>query len=166
VLTFVSLYFVQNVFEQRVIADSKYQVSPAVIDAAAAEGVVTGPLQALIDRTYSSANQLRGVCDELGDYTPADVNIVLRLARIDTLVVDSVKAGWILAPASVPEEHLRAIKRMHGTVFLHRCDLEARLRSTTVRSDSTVVRLLDGLTREQLEALVGAFRKAPALHTQ
>jgi PiT family inorganic phosphate transporter len=157
-LTFVSLFFVQNVFEQRVIADSRYQVSNAVLTAAAAEGVPVEPIRDLIGATYGSAMQLRGVCEGRGDYSRADENIILGLARIDSLLIDSVKVGEILAASPPPVGILRALLDLHGEVFLHPCDLEEKLRSTVLRTDSTTFRLIDGLTRAQLDSLIVALR--------
>ena len=161
-LSFVLLFFVQNVFERQVIGDSKFHVSPAVVEAAEARGIAAEPMRSLIGRSYTSANQLRSMCEGLGDYSRTDVDIVLRLARIDSLAVDSVKAAQILGPENLPAAQWRGIAAMHGRVFLHRCDFEYALSSTRVRVDSIDVPLLKGINRDQHDALSGAFRLRPA----
>jgi PiT family inorganic phosphate transporter len=162
VLTYVLLFFVQNVFEQRVVADTQYHVSAAVVEAAAAEGVSAGPLTSLIGRDYSSANQLRNTMQGLKRYPRADMNVVLRLAKIDSLVVDSARVSAVLGGTAVPGEYTRAIKRLHGRAFPHRCDFEHELLSRTVRIDTADFHVLDALTPEQRDALVEALRTRPA----
>jgi PiT family inorganic phosphate transporter len=163
VMTYVLLFFVQNVFEQRVIADSKYHLSAAVLEAAGAEGVAVEPVKQLTGRNFSSAIQLRADLEALGRYTRADINVFLRLAKIDSLIVDSAKVTMVLEGASVPQSHMFALKKLDGRVFLHRCDLERALGSAVVRSDSLERRVLDVLTPLQRDALVDAFRVRPLL---
>jgi PiT family inorganic phosphate transporter len=163
-LTYVSLFFVQNVFEQRVVADSQYHLSAAVVEAAAAEGVAAEPMAPIIGTDYSSANQLRNTLQGLHRYPRADMNVVLRLSKIDSLVVDSAKAALVLA--GMGESSLRAVRSMHGTVFLHQCDFEHALLAARVRSDSADVHLLDLLTQQQRDALVAVFRTRSPMQLQ
>jgi PiT family inorganic phosphate transporter len=158
VMTFGLLYFVQNVFEQRVIADSQYNVTPAVLTAVSAEGVTVDQVKPLVGKNFSSATHLRNALEGLDRYTKADVNVFLRLAKIDSLVVDSVRIAPAVAGAPLRPEQLRAFRRIHGKILLHRCDLEYLLSTTIVRTDSTASPLLDGLSADQRTALAEAFR--------
>lgn len=154
VLTFVSLFFVQNVFEQRVVADSAYQVSPSVLAAAEEEGVSSAPLQALLEKRFASSNAFRRAVAAQHRYNTADLTTLMRLARIDSFVIDSTKiAGLPLAP-----EQVRGLYALHGRVFLHRGDLERTLATQAVQSDTLTRSLVEGLTPMQLEALLAALR--------
>jgi inorganic phosphate transporter, PiT family len=156
VLTFVLLFFVQNVFEQRVIADSEYHLSRAVVDAAAAEGVAAEPLQPLVGRSFSSANELKGALERRHRYPLADMIVLLRLARIDSMTVDTAKV-----PADslgLGPEQMRGLRALHRKVYLHAADLDQALASHIVVRDSASGRLAEGLTPTQREALKKTFR--------
>jgi len=156
VLTFVLLYFVQNVFEQRVIADSQYHVSRSVLDAAAAEGVAANPLEPLVGRDFGSANELKSVMQQRYRYPLADLNVVLGLSRIDSMVVDTsrVRADSLgLAPYQ-----MAVLRSLHGKTFLHGADLDHAIATGIAASETPDGRPPEGLTLQQREALQMALR--------
>jgi inorganic phosphate transporter, PiT family len=161
-LTFVLLFFVQNVFEQKVIAGSQYHISAGVVEAAEENGVDGDLLRPLEGKNFSSSTQLRNVCEGLGKYTRADINTILRLSRIDTLVVDSVKAAGSQVLGTLPEGYRSALKSMQGKAFFNLFDLEHELSSLMAVSETSTVSGPTRLTPEQCEALGEAFRVRPA----
>lgn len=158
VLTFISLFFVQNVFEQRVVAESAYQISASVLAAAEQEGVHVAPLQALVGKSFASTKELRQAVSAVRRYNNADMTVLLQHARLDSFVVDSAKIELATRELPLAPEQVRGLKDLHGSVFLHRHDLEQVLRSRTVQVDTLTRGLIDGLDRQQLQRLLQPLR--------
>lgn len=157
VLTFISLFFVQNVFEQRVVADSSYHISEPVLAAAEHEGVHIAPLHTLVGKSFVSTDELRQAVGEVQYYNNAALTVLVRLARIDSFVVDSAKVALATRGLPLAPEQVRGLKDLHGSVFLHRHDLERVLASRAVQVDTLTRGLTDGLDRQQLQQLMQAL---------
>ncbi len=157
-MAFVMLFFVQNVFEQPVIADSQYNVTASVLKAVATEGVNIDEVKPLVGKNFSSATQLRNTLEGLDRFSKAEVSVFLRLAKIDSLVVDSVGTASVAGDQALAPAQVRALKRMHGKVFLHPCDMEFAFSAAVIRTDSSSSTLWESLSPEQRIALTDAFR--------
>lgn len=124
VLSFVLLYFVQNVFEQKVIEPTPYRITASVMERLREEGVRTAPLTALVNREYANAKSFKREVVERGDYSNADLYRIFNYAAVDSFRIDSSKAAK-LDTARFGADAVEALRRGHGRTFSHRIDFDA-----------------------------------------
>ena len=124
VLTYVSLFFVQNVFEQKVISAVPYEISRSVVERLADEAVPVDNIRTLVGRRFTNTKVLRNELLRRQSYTDAQVFTILQYAVIDSFRIDSVV---ILSPSMkglLSGDQIGALKQNHGRMFHHRIDVE------------------------------------------
>ena len=117
--SFVGLFFMQNVFNQEVYRPVPYLLSQPVLERLERDGVATGALAGLKDKTFESAVQFGAALDRQPDLAAARREAVLRYAEIKELAVDperlaTLDSDW-LSPAQVG-----ALRRLEGRRFRHK----------------------------------------------
>lgn len=134
-ICFVALFFLQNVFNQRVFQDHAYVLSVPVMDKLAAEGVATNSLSALKDRRFESWAVLQEALRALDTPQPASEKTTRAFAMIEPLTVTRSKLNRLLDSSFSPDQRA-ALRAMMGEHFLHRWRFEAALveRSAVWRS--------------------------------
>lgn len=125
-LCFVSLFFLQNVFQQPVYRDYTYRLSPAVLARLQRQGVASGDLTALEGRRVEGVKAFRNLLARSADLGRPAEREVLSAARIDVieLAPDKIKAfdtEW-LSP-----KQLHALRALSGRRFDHRWALAEAL---------------------------------------
>ncbi len=117
--SFVGLFFMQNVFNQEVYRPVPYLLSQTVLERLERDGVATGALAGLKDKTFESAVQFGAALDRQPDLAGARREAVLRYAEIKELAVDPARVATLdsdwLSPAQIG-----AVRRLEGRRFRHK----------------------------------------------
>ena len=117
--SFVGLFFMQNVFNQEVYRPVPYLLSQTVLERLERDGVATGALAGLEDKTFESAVQFGAALDRQPDLAGARREAVLRYAEIKELAVDPARVATLdsdwLSPAQIG-----AVRRLEGRRFRHK----------------------------------------------
>ncbi|MEE9209470.1 MAG: inorganic phosphate transporter, partial [Kiloniellales bacterium] len=119
VVCFVGLFFMQNVFNQEVYRAVPYELSQPVLERLERDGVATGALAGLEDKTFESAVQFGAALDQQADLAEGQRDAVLRYAEIKELAVDPARVATLdtdwLSPAQ-----FGAVRRLEGRRFRHK----------------------------------------------
>ncbi len=122
-ITFISLFFVQNVFEQKVINAAEYEISENVLLRINKSGVNTNNLEDLINIKFEDAKHFRDELLQREQLTNKDLYIIYNFAKVDSFRIDSViiNKRYNEKYFSFPQSEL--LKKYHGREFTHKEDL-------------------------------------------
>jgi PiT family inorganic phosphate transporter len=142
ILAFVLLFFVQNVFEQKVIDPTPYEISRSVIGKLQEDGVNTEPITELMDKRFTNAKIFKNEIRQRHDYSNNHLFLIFHHAVIDSFRIDSVTAGG-LDTLLFTAEQISFIKSHHGKIFRHKIDFDKVLFANTSEWEPTGNKLLD-----------------------
>lgn len=127
ILSFILLFFVQNVFEQKVVHLTRYAVTPEVLDEIGRRGIDTTLLAPLGGGTYDGSSAFRQAVEARGTWSEQQLVAVFAAARLDSIVVDSTLALRGLDTTLLTAAQRRGLSGLHGEVFPHRWQFERAL---------------------------------------
>lgn len=123
-ITFISLFFIQNVFEQKIIHPVPYQISESVIAKLNSEGIQTDKISDLVSKRFLNKKVFRNELLQRYNYNNDQVFAIFNYALIDSFVVDSNLINSKLNSTLFSEVQLNNLKYLHGTSFSHKIDFE------------------------------------------
>ncbi|HPN38090.1 MAG TPA: inorganic phosphate transporter [Melioribacteraceae bacterium] len=132
VITFISLFFVQNVFEQKVIIKSEYAITDSVIKYAQNEGINIEGWDKLIGVRYEGVKEIKSELLKLSEYSEKELAIILNYAEVDSFLIDSKKLKYNLY---LKNETINELKKMNGLKFDNKIDLLEKLKEKKLLSD-------------------------------
>lgn len=162
-MSFVLLFFVQNVFSQNVFSPVYYETSPAVIKKIEQSGrQYDDRIERLVNKEIESAAAFRRVVQQQIS-SPDLVEDILALSRIHNMQVDIE----VLAPHFdyqwLTEEQVRAAFKLHGRRFSYTWQLDDALAALSEEwrplPSATENKLHNRELATKLEFLHGAFAK-------
>jgi len=125
-VSFVLLFFVQNVFAQTVFSPVGHAISYEVVVELKTQGLYQEELDPLVGGRFDSAVALRDELRRLG-VAPAARERIVGLAELSALQVDIDKLWPDLEDSWFSEEEARAVFRLHGRGFKHAWQLREAL---------------------------------------
>jgi PiT family inorganic phosphate transporter len=126
ILSFALLFFVQNVFSQKVFSPVLYEVSPAVAAKLEDEGLFEKPLADLAGRHFESGVAFRDAVEPCLT-SEASLATILELSRVQPLRVDLARIDTLLRQGWLTEEQGAALGRLQGRRFRHTWQLDDAL---------------------------------------
>ncbi len=123
---FVGLYFLQNVFDQKVYDRIPYALTLTVLDKLHAEGVAPARLAGLAGKHFQSAAALDDAMDSEPALREGDRARVLEFAEVHRLHIDPDRFGQ-LAEGPLSPAQAAAVRRLAGRRFEHLWQLAERL---------------------------------------
>jgi len=126
VVCFVSLFFLQNVFNQEVYRDASYVVDPVVIEKLAENGQPSQVLKPLSGREYTSVSEFRRTIADHTNLTSTEETELLNAAEIVNIVVDDSTLAKIKSGV-VTNIQLAALKNLSGQTYRHKWQLNNAL---------------------------------------
>lgn len=141
-LSFVSLFFMQNVFEQQVVRPEKFEITPTVIQKLREEGLPADHLAPLQGKVFRNPVVFRSAIKQQESVSESQLYQIFKYARRDSLRIDSTLAKKMQSVLQLTADQYRAIKKLHGRVFLYKWQFfdalaaespEWRLRAETYR---------------------------------
>ncbi len=119
-ICFIGLFFLQNVFGQRVYRDLPYALSPPVLEKLEREGVPTAEFGTLKGGRFSSAVQLRNaLAEEQVVLTPEQRAVVFEAAEVDEMRMDTAHFEQMDLDVLNPGQQM-AVTLLAGQSFSHR----------------------------------------------
>ncbi len=116
-ICFTMLFFLQNVFNQRVYQDSSYVLSEPVLERLEADGVPTETLAKHKGLRTDGVSEFRALLKKAGGIDRDAEIAILDRAKIDYLLIDGSKL-WRLDDL-ISSEQLRALWSLVGKSYLH-----------------------------------------------
>jgi len=118
VISFICLFFMQNVFQQETYKPVQYQITPQAEVRIGNKGVETSKLSSLLGEKFVSAVKMRKALSKNIELTPDILKLVLESSEIDEIVIlseklDSLDVQWIT------KEQKDAVNLLGGRSFVH-----------------------------------------------
>lgn len=124
IMTFISLFFIQNVFEQKVIHPVPYEISNSVVKKLTSEGVDTTNLGALAGKRFFNTKVFRNELLSRKKFTNSELFMIFNYSIVDSFKIDSVKLKESLDISNFSSEQIEEVKKLHGRTFNHKIDFK------------------------------------------
>jgi PiT family inorganic phosphate transporter len=119
ILSFISLFFLQNVFEQEVFRPTKYGLTPESIERIQTAKISLHGLERLFDKEFSDARRFDKMLSNQKMLTDQDRNFIMASTEIDKLEITAHRLDAINNQI-ITEKFLSPIWEMEGRVFNHK----------------------------------------------
>ena len=157
---FVCLFFVQNVFDQRVYREVRYVLSEPVLKNLSERGLLTGDLAGLKGTEYRSAKEFLEMLQRDALLSSQDIQRALRIAELrpmeisaDTL--EGLDQNWL-----TPEQY-SAVKKLVGVRFDHAWQLQNTLADISpdwrYKDAATINKLHNNEIKQKIDYLLQYF---------
>ena len=158
ILSFVMLFFTQNVFQLTVRHPIRYTLNKEVIQEIEKLGIDTSQLKTLQGKIFENTANARNTLLSLGKYDKKQIYTILEYMRIDSIVIDTSKLREINLKWFTPEE-INEIKKLHRKVYIHSWEFKNELLKSPVFTQK--ITNLEGKKdfEKQFELLEFLFRK-------
>jgi len=125
-LSFVSLFFMQNVFMQETFRPVSYQITKEAALRIDKTGVSSNELETLIGRKFESAVRMKKALSTQISLTPKNLDIVLSASKINEMEITMDKLNSI-DPDWISEEQKKVIEKLCGQKFMHQWQIAEAL---------------------------------------
>ncbi|MBT7631979.1 MAG: inorganic phosphate transporter [Desulfobacula sp.] len=117
-ISFVSLFFMQNVFMQKTFKPVPYQITEQAAYKIDKAGFSSNELKTLMGKKFESAVKMKKALSAHISLTPKILNIVLSASKINEMEItmdkiNSIDSNWI------SDEQIRALEKFYGQKFMH-----------------------------------------------
>jgi PiT family inorganic phosphate transporter len=126
VLSFISLFFLQNVFLQKTYIPVRYQLTTEAEQRILEAGISTKPLADIRMSNFSSASQFQQALSQRVHLTVKELSLVMAAAEVDELLVSPQVLARISDPR-ITDPQRRALQKLWGKHFTHRWQFEEML---------------------------------------
>ncbi len=117
-LCFISLYFFQNVFSQKVYRSVKYSISETVSRKLIAEGIHFNSMDEFINMNFANSVDFRNALERnASDLSRRELLRVVELSELRNIRVDTDKIRFELAEGLFTPSQLAAIYEMNGRSY-------------------------------------------------
>jgi PiT family inorganic phosphate transporter len=125
-ISFVSLFVLQNVFQQKTYIPVEYQITAEAELRIREAGIPTNTLADIREKTYPTASQFQKALDQRMPLSAREINVVMAATEIERIMVtnDAVKRA---NGSSLTSEQKRAFRTQWRKTFEHRWQLEKAL---------------------------------------
>lgn len=126
VISFIALFFVQNVFQQKTFLPVEYRLTVEAEHHLQNVGIPTDPLSEMRGKTYPTAAEFEKAVFRHLTLSNREMGLVLSATEVGSLLVDTRLANRINDP-TITEAQKRAVQRLAGKSYIHRWQLEKAL---------------------------------------
>jgi len=127
-VSFISLFFLQNVFEQKTYRPVKYQISSAAFERIHSAGIATDKLETLLDKQYPNAIRFNDVLSQKMKLNYEERNLIFVSAEIDKIKIFPSRISTIPTDNHwITEKQREDLKKLEGQSFLHKWQLDEAL---------------------------------------
>ena len=153
VVCFVSLFFLQNVFNQQVYREVHFALSESVLEELGEQGADSAALELLKGREFRSARVFMQAVDEIGYKGPVSDSTLRKYAELNHIYIDpekflSLDRDW-LGP-----EQITAIEHLAGQQFSHGWQLARALAAQSSRWSKKDGKVIHKLYNRELDRKV------------
>jgi PiT family inorganic phosphate transporter len=161
-LSFVLLFFMQNVFQQKVYHNVTYVLSGAVIERLEQSGIATDAMRELEDREIAHGRDFRNAVREKVQLDGEEEELVVSSAEIFRTFIDPAKLET-LSHQNLTTAQLGALESLAGKSFDHRWQLHDALSEKTdswkLRKGSRLDKAYNKILEERLDYIFRTFHR-------
>ncbi len=157
-LTFFSLFIMQNVFTQPVYYPKPHIITQDVIEKLSNMGIKDPNLIELEDKIFKTQVKLKSVLKEKTSLNSDQILKVIELSEVDSILIDSNLVNQILDPDMFTYCQLKSLKKLHGQLFIYKWQLKDKLQKICKDWRYTGDKLHDKDINEKLNIIFRKFR--------
>lgn len=124
IIAFVSLFFVQNVFEQKVINSNSYEISKTVIEELKKENIDVSLLQKIKGKRFPNSKSFKNELMNQANFSEDELLKIFKFSMVDSFKVDTTKILPLLKENKLSNKEFELIKSKQGKSFSHKIDFE------------------------------------------
>lgn len=118
ILSFILLFFAQNVFQITVKYPTRYVIDRSVLQKLEPSKNLYNQLLQYKNKVYPNGRTFKMELQKIKGMDSKTLNYILDLSRIDSIVVDSTKIKMLPRRWLTPQE-AEALKKLHGQIYVH-----------------------------------------------
>ncbi len=118
-ISFVALFFVQNVFDQKVYEKVPYSFSKSVMQKLEQEQVPVDKISTLNGQRFSTALRLQQSLGKINGLTHEERNKIYTYSRIDSFYINKKFFDQIYSENIISDEQFTALKELQRKTFAH-----------------------------------------------
>ncbi len=157
------LFIMQNVFERKVVHLRDYVLSPDVIEMLRNNNIPSWPLEQVRGQHFKGSATFRLALLEHHEWKEKELYTIFHFAEIDTMVIDTNRMAGDADLSEFTDRQTAAVKQIHGTLFIHRWQMDAALDSMSDdwrKKEGAEYRLYNNKISENRNILYRLFRTA------
>lgn len=158
IITFISLFFMQNVFEQKVIHPVPYEISESVAIKLNKEGIDTSAFNGIIGKRFYNSKLFRNELLSRKNFDNNQLYSIFSYALIDSFKIDSNLVLETLDTNRFSEAQIEGLKSLHGKSYNHKLDFEQEVFADFNLWAKTGDKLNDKETDEKKRLIEELFR--------
>lgn len=159
-ICFISLFFLQNVFNQKVFTEVRYSLAGVVMERLVEKGISVEDLTGLRDDEFTSAIKLRDALRERTILSAFQEAAVLETAEVFHVYISPAKATAIKT-AEMTAGQVAAVEALSGHSFHHKWQVAAALDRLSpdwrIAEETPANKLRNKLVRANLEYIYRTF---------
>ncbi|MFW2368890.1 MAG: inorganic phosphate transporter [Desulforhopalus sp.] len=126
VVCFVSLFFLQNVFQQQTYKPVEYSITKGAMDKIIEAHIPHMKLQQLMWETYPNSREFSKAIDDHTDLKKNEINQLLEIAELFEIEISN--SSFVkLDPGKFTTAHYLALAKLEGRVFQHKWEIREAL---------------------------------------
>lgn len=157
-ITFISLFFIQNVFEQKVINPVPYEISNTVAAELTSKGIETKPLTDLVGKRFDNKKIFKNELIKRNNYNNEQIFMIFQYALIDSFNVDTLKLDGMRREGILAEEQFASIRKLSGRTYKHKLDIEKELFHNSAAWNLTGSKLKDKELIDKKDKVINSLR--------
>lgn len=125
-ICFISLFFFQNVFQQKTYQPFRYIFTSAAVERIQRSGIPTNAIEALIGKEFDAAVKIGSALSKRMSLTRKERDFIIKSSEVDEITVRKenvarIKTDWIT------DSQKKVFEKMDGRVFTHKWQFEEAL---------------------------------------
>lgn len=162
ILSFVSLFIIQNVFSQPVYREVKYSISESVAARLQGEGITFSSMGEMINIEFRNAAEFRYAIEH--NAPSLDKNSMMRvikLSEVRNITVDPELIKFEISQGAFTEKQVEVLNSMKGKNYVHTWEFAADLAASEpewqIKPDVPSNRLYNSSLKTKIEYLAAKF---------
>ncbi len=162
IITFVGLFFMQNVFAQQVSKKVEYKVTPEVVSYLGNRQIADESLKEVMGKSFSNAFDFSDKLKEDSLLTDKQIVSIVKAATVFPLKIDSNKVNDDVDTQWFAPEQITALKKLHGATFDYKWQMAGELaresKSWQFKEENKVNHLFNKDMQNKLDYLYSLFK--------
>ena len=162
VISFVSLFIIQNVFNQPVYRPVKFSMSESVERRLVSEGITFSAMDQFLNKEFKNAIEFKGALrDKASDLEASDLNRVVELSELRDIIVNTDIVSYEMSQGLFTPGQIESLKKLNGRSFKYpwefRDELEASSPDWKLKKDTPGGRHINRITISKFDYLYKKF---------
>ena len=162
IMSFVSLFIIQNVFNQPVYREVRYVISGSVAQKLASEGITFSTMDDLVNLEFRNAAEFRYALERYGvELDKTRIMRVIKLSEIRNITVDTGLVTFEISQGVFTHNQVKAVESLNGRSFNHTWEFTAALEVADpewkLKPDTPANKPFNNMIKTRIEYLAAKF---------